>query len=361
MATQPIAIVGVSGGVGQATLHQLRQWQLAPLRLGFRDTGSALATALAEDRQSIHPVDCYQLESVAKFIDGARLVVNCAGPYSRLGLQVVDAAIAAGVDVVDVNGGQQDRLALRSRLPLAMTVVLGCGMMPGLTGALPIWASRRQQRVSALRLLVGGRDYLTPAGAADIIHAARQRALQGDALVTTRSIPPNITELFLDDAEVFPYEDDELVFLSVQLGTEAIEAWAVYAGKATQAMLVRALRHDADLDEMAQSVARVSRADVAGLPRYQQLVVDLFGVQKEEPETRVSLRALGASELTGAVLATVTRGLIDGRVSPGGYLGCEVLAQEWAMDWLQGCNAVIQFGLSDVREQAPCQVEEGIL
>ena len=95
-------------------------------------------------------VDVADPDALRRALDGAGLVVNAVGPYHRTGLAVVDAAIAAGVHYVDMNDDHEVAEAVlldpawdeRAR-QAGVTVLVDCGVVPGLSGMLVRHAARR--------------------------------------------------------------------------------------------------------------------------------------------------------------------------------------------------------------------------
>jgi len=363
----PIALIGASGGVGQSALQHLRNWGIGPVKLGMRNISK-----LAQATESRSQINCDDEESIEQFIEGARLVVNCAGPFGSLGNKVAEVAVACGLDLVDVNGTEENVSDLRTKIKDSSRVVLGCGMMPGLSGALPLWAARQvREPIVSMRILSGGRDYLTPAGAADIIYAARRRAnkvrlddrVRGTNLIPSKfTMPQNITELFFEEAIAVAYEDEEHRVLKEKMKLSHIEALAIFPGQATHTLLRNALSQDTDLSVLAERIAKVSKADVAGYQRYQQLVVELFsGANSHEPEFRINLRASGASELTGAVVAVVVFGILHKHTIPGIQLCSDAFAADWAVNKLQSTAALIYLDCQKRDSVFANMVEEGTL
>jgi saccharopine dehydrogenase-like NADP-dependent oxidoreductase len=79
-------------------------------------------------------------EALQRVLEGADIVVNCTGPYYTLGPLILDAAIAAGTDYVDICDDadatelllQRDEAARRA----GVTALVGMGSAPGTTNVL---------------------------------------------------------------------------------------------------------------------------------------------------------------------------------------------------------------------------------
>jgi lysine 6-dehydrogenase len=82
-------------------------------------------------------------ESLREALLGANLVVNAIGPYHRTALGVVEAALDAGIHYVDMNDDHEVAEALlldpswdERAKRAGVTVLIDCGVVPGLSGLL---------------------------------------------------------------------------------------------------------------------------------------------------------------------------------------------------------------------------------
>jgi saccharopine dehydrogenase-like NADP-dependent oxidoreductase len=99
-------------------------------------------------------VDVEEADSLAAALDGADLVLNAT--YMRHNVMVTDAAIAAGVHLVDLGSYYADTLAQLDRHAAAEAagcrVVPGCGVAPGLTNILARLGADQLDSVDAIRM-----------------------------------------------------------------------------------------------------------------------------------------------------------------------------------------------------------------
>jgi len=112
MTSSPKSVVvyGASGYTGRLVCEFLRQYGVAFVAAGrSEDTLTSsmashvpgIETADYEVRQVDHDVD-----SLTKLFDGASVVLNTVGPFSKHGPEVVEACLAAGVHYTDTTGEQ---------------------------------------------------------------------------------------------------------------------------------------------------------------------------------------------------------------------------------------------------------------
>jgi len=172
--------VTVFGGYGVFGSHVSRALAAAgvPVRIAGRDAGQAarFAQTLGPGHGGI-AADVRDPASCARALDGARVAVCCAGPFSSLPLILPEACLAAGtcyVDIADDRGwfarmrGLDDRFRERG-----LTAAVGCSSLPGISGALAVLAAERLPAVERARvtLFIGNRN---PKGEAAVHSAASQ-------------------------------------------------------------------------------------------------------------------------------------------------------------------------------------------
>ena len=118
-------------------------------------------------------VDVTDRDSLRSALAGAELVFNAVGPFYRSAMPVIDAAIEARIDYVDINDDHDvaARLVMdstydRRAADAGIKVLIGCGSTPGFTNVLARLGANRLDRVRAIRLcwvvpFVGG--FFSPA------------------------------------------------------------------------------------------------------------------------------------------------------------------------------------------------------
>lgn len=156
------------GGYGTFGIHAARTLTAAglPLRIVGRDAARADVVADVND-----PV------SIRSALSGARVAVNCAGPFSAMTTALPEACLAAGIHYVDIADDRGWTARLRARdgefRDRNLTAAIGCSSLPGISGALAILAARRLPSVERARitLFIGNRN---PKGEAAVRAAVTQ-------------------------------------------------------------------------------------------------------------------------------------------------------------------------------------------
>lgn len=121
---------------------------------------------------------CFSLESseaIAREIEGFRLILNCAGPFSRTAPALVDACLRAGVSYLDITGEIDviEHLAQRHEQAMARGVCLipavGFDVVP--TDALACLLKEALPDAQFLQLAFTGTGSISPGTAATMIEA----------------------------------------------------------------------------------------------------------------------------------------------------------------------------------------------
>ena len=157
-----IVCLGAAGGMGAtAARHLARLPGVSHLVLADRDGDgvSALVDAIRDDggpaalRLSAAEVDVLDHAALVDVLRPAHLVVNCAGPFFRLGVPTLHAAIDAGTHYLDICDDPEptlEMLALEDAASAAgVTAVVGMGASPGLSNLLARRCADRLDAVSS--------------------------------------------------------------------------------------------------------------------------------------------------------------------------------------------------------------------
>ena len=107
-----VAILGPTGFTGRLVVAEARRAGLA-VRLVGRDREALEELARGED---VRVADARDLGALREALDGAQVVLSCAGPFFALGPAPVEAAVAAGAHYLDTSGEQAWVMLLHERL-----------------------------------------------------------------------------------------------------------------------------------------------------------------------------------------------------------------------------------------------------
>ena len=141
-----VVLIGC-GFHGRGIAYHLAQSGRVELRVLDRDEARASALGKNAGVKS-GMIDVTDRAGLREAIKGADVVVNAVGPYHRTALGVIEAAIDAGVNYADMNDDHEVAEAVlldpswdeRARR-VGVTVLIDCGVVPGLSGMLARYGS----------------------------------------------------------------------------------------------------------------------------------------------------------------------------------------------------------------------------
>ena len=172
-----VIVLGGCGAVGRVTAKTLAQHEafdhvvIADIDLG---RAQALAAEMGPKVSAIQ-VDAGDVAAVRDAVRGARVVVNCTGPFYRFARPCLQGAIDAGVDYVDVNDDVDATLDLLSMdeavKQAGIRALIGMGNSPGVTNLLGKFLAD---------------EFLDETDSVDIYHAHGGEAFEGEGVVAHR-------------------------------------------------------------------------------------------------------------------------------------------------------------------------------
>lgn len=142
MSKKSVAVLGAAGAQASGVLRGLGRTAM-PLRIVACDRAFADPSRIVAGEQEIerHTFDLIaDPGELHRVLSGVDLVINCTGPYFTLGPIILDAAIAAGVDYLDIcdDADATELLLERDEKAKAagVTALVGMGSAPGTTNVL---------------------------------------------------------------------------------------------------------------------------------------------------------------------------------------------------------------------------------
>lgn len=315
-----VAVLGATGATGRAAAHRLTATGTARLRLGAR-TRSTVTELASEVGAESRAVDATNPAELAEFCAGATVVVQCAGPSLQITPAVLTAALHAGAHLVDP-AGDLDPVPTDGR-----SVVLGAGVVPGLSGLLPRLLPPRPRR---LDIYNGGADHLTPAAAADVLLSTppryglpraewRDGRVEPAALVTQ---PAVVLPGFTGPMHAAPLLTAEVQRLAAEVEATRARAYSVFPTAALPETLALAWESGDPLTHV-DAVISAAGSDVAA---YDAGITLLASARYDQGGTRRTLlRSADSLTLTGAFTALAVEDVLDGKVPAGVGWAAEVL------------------------------------
>jgi hypothetical protein len=142
MSKPTVVVLGAGGAQASGVLRGLGR-SSTPMRIVCCDRAFRDGTAMTAGVQEVTQVEfdlMTEPEELRAVLEGADLVVNCTGPYYTLGPVILDAAIAAGTDYLDICDDADATELLLQRdadaRAAGVTALVGMGSAPGTTNVL---------------------------------------------------------------------------------------------------------------------------------------------------------------------------------------------------------------------------------
>ncbi len=141
-----VAVLGGAGEMGRKAVSIVSQFEgiseliVADFDLGAAEKIVAKNTAEAKISLTAAQVDVTDAEQLAELLDGVAVVLNMTGPFYRLGVSVLQAALSAGCHYLDICDDWEptvDMLALnKEAVESDVVAIIGIGASPGISNIL---------------------------------------------------------------------------------------------------------------------------------------------------------------------------------------------------------------------------------
>ncbi|MBM4397377.1 MAG: saccharopine dehydrogenase NADP-binding domain-containing protein [Deltaproteobacteria bacterium] len=172
-----VLVAGGAGAVGRFAVRTLARHEAFDAVVLADIDAARAAEVAAEAGGKVRAVglDAGDAAAVAAAAEGCAVVLNCAGPFYRFGRPVLEGAVRARADYVDVCDDVDATLDLLSMDPLVrdagLCALIGMGNSPGVTNLLARFASDQ---------------LLDSVEAVDIYHAHGGEPFEGEGVVAHR-------------------------------------------------------------------------------------------------------------------------------------------------------------------------------
>lgn len=336
--------VVVFGGYGTFGAHAARALANAGAKVRIAGRNEARAKSFAGelgDRHEGIAADAADPASCARALEGARVAVSCAGPFSALPLTLPEACLAAEVHYVDIADDRSWLARLRELdgrfRDRGLTAACGCSSLPGISGALALLAAERLPEVRRARvtLFIGNRN---PKGDAAVRSAAAQlgktfSAPQGPLVGLRGRETVRLPEPFGVRA-VYDWESPELDLFPALLGAREVRIKVGFESRLANRAFATLARLGPLGSWLVPPLSVLGRA-LSGFGHSGGFVqVELFA-----PDGSTTTASLGGAEdgqrMAALPAAFVALGLLDGTVTARGMVTAfEALGAQGLIDAL---------------------------
>ena len=323
-------MIVVFGGYGVFGSHAARYLATSglPVRIAGRDAARAesFAASLGEGHEGI-AADVGDPASCARALQGARVAVSCAGPFSTMKTALPEACLTSGIHYVDIADDRGWTARLRARdgwfRDHGLTAAVGCSSLPGISGALALRAAERLPAVERARitLFIGNRN---PKGEAAVRSAraqlgrpfpAPQGTLRGFHGGETVVLPPPFGR-----RRVYDWDSPELDLFPDLLGVRSVRVKVGFEARLATLSF-------AGLARLGPRLGGLLLAGVAPMARYFSGFGHSGGFVKVElfaPDGTVAAASIGgasdAQRMAALPAAFVAQSLHDGSITTRGVV-----------------------------------------
>jgi saccharopine dehydrogenase-like NADP-dependent oxidoreductase len=339
--------MGTIAAATMATFAEVESVIIADLSLQAAKKGAAACGAMAQ----YSSIDVTNRPELVALMRRADVVMNCVGPFFRFGVEVLEAALEAGVDYLDICDDPEPTKVmheLHNRAQAAgITAIVGLGASPGITSML---AARARAELDHNEELVagwnieedaGGDERVTYSAAAvhwmqqcsgTILECAGGRLVEHQPLLDVAlEYPGRGTRVVYTVGHPEPvschYSFPDLprsfcvmVMPGAWIGSFRSLASQIDRGQLTVEEAAQILAEDS-----AQSSPESKR--LADTPRLPLFFVLAKGTKDGRPaRVAASIKSIppGMAKATGIPLALGTRLLLQGRATSKGVIGPEI-------------------------------------
>lgn len=310
--------------------------------------------AMCSDKAQAAGIDVTNRKELVSLMRRADVVMNCVGPFFRFGVTVLEAAMEAGVDYLDICDDPEPTKAmheLHNRAQAAgITAIVGLGASPGITSML---AARARAELDQAEELVAGWNIEEDAGGDErvaysaaavhwmqqcsgtILECDRGKLVEHQPLLdVTLVYPGRGTRIVYTVGHPEPvsfhysYPDLSRSFCVMVMPNSWIDNFRSLASRIDHSQLTLEEAAQILADDSAQSSPGETRP--ADTPRLPLFFAQAKGVKDGRPAlVATSIKSIppGMANATGIPLALGTRLVLQGRVAAKG-----VMAPEKAFD-----------------------------
>lgn len=330
-------------------------------------------------------VDILNEASLDAFCDGCSIILNCAGPSYVVAPRIAAAAAKAHCGYVDIFGDEASAKPSAGATDMG-SAVIGAGVWPGLSGALPLWlASEEFEVVHSVSGYAGGLEHCSFGAAADLLLSSVHGFGVPDAYWRGGRILPCLSDGpedmsvpgFSGTVYVKPFVSRETTRLAHKMGLEE----ARWHNVTTRREVARALLESSSqlamgatgsaLEGAAGRLVACVESAVAGQTPWYTMTVDARGVADGiEILKRVVIKSNSSYAISATVGALAVESMLRDGIRPGVHWAFEILDPQIVIQALRRNQATTSFELATVPVRsktegrfpgAPEPLEEGAL
>ena len=309
--TKPVvAVFGAAGHTGRFVVLELLRRGIVPIAIA-RDLAALTAANFGDCEVPRRRASVDDMDALDQALDGARAVINCAGPFLETSDAVAAAALRTGIHYLDITAEQPSVRATLDKYDLparkaGIAVVPGMGFYGGFADLLVTAALGDWDYAEAIEIMVG----------LDSWHPTRGTRITGERNTVRRMVivEGQLTPVPLPAAQKDWDFGDPLgrqAMLEVPLSEIILIARHVKTDELHTYLGKNAL---SEIDDPATPAPKA--ADATGRSS-QRFVVDAV-IRRDEKSRRITARGRDIYAFTAPLVCEATARLLEGKFSSAG-------------------------------------------
>jgi len=310
IAKPTVAVFGAAGHTGRFVVAELLRRGIVPVAIA-RDLAALTAANFGDVEVTRRRASVDDVDALDRALDGARAVINCAGPFLETSDAVTAAAVRSGIHYLDVTAEQPSVRATLDKYDMparkvGIVIVPGIGFYGGFADLLVTAALGDWDRADAIEIMVG----------LDSWHPTRGTRITGEKNTVRRMVIANgqLAPVPLPSAKKdweFGDPVGSQVVVEVPLSEVILIARHVKTSELHTYISSNALR---DIDDPATPAPKA--ADAIGRSS-QRFVVDAV-VSRDGKSRRITARGRDIYAFTAPLVCEATARLLEGKFSNAG-------------------------------------------
>lgn len=334
MENKVVGVLGCGGAVGKpAVTHLLKKYSVLGGQRHPIDFGS-------ESFQWVQ-TDFEDPQSLRNFCEKCDIVVNTAGPSSKIRDRVARCALEVGCDYIDASG---ETIFLDRHEPIytqsKQAIVIGAGFEAGLTGLVPYKLVKDFDHVDEAFCYCGSRQRISLSSLVDLLSSCFIDSGFANAFYREGEIVPHVVpgeELFnisgfRDEVYLKPYVSNEVLTMAKQCNISELRWYHAVAELETMGIMndmFQSVNHVADKDFQYALVKRYQKvfdAIANTRPYFNTVFYDLKGLKDGRPiRLGTTVQVKESYEICGLVAACTAEHLLKHPTCHGVSWACEIL------------------------------------
>lgn len=300
-----IALLGASGRIGGEVYKALKR--LSPdtaVRCGCRNAGGKNGEWQA--------VDIFDEDSMERFVRGADIIINAAGPSQKVSPGVLRAAVKNDKTLIDIGENRCFKDNTHSR---DSRVIFGCGSVPGVSGLIPLGLSREFDKVRHLRMDYIINESLSYSAAFDMSQRLNPHKATG------LGSKPEKVPFIGENVYRYRYFDDETAAVDRQIGVRRSEWSMIRESDSFEKLLCE---EQADRVIFAEKLRRLGEVGMLGKQEAICFFAELTGERNGKNKTvSCFVKASPPSALSGKCTAAAALALMEDHSFRGACMAAE--------------------------------------